>query len=445
MQGSFEDVRVNITLVSDDSSQWTIDAEEVTYEIHPNGNVTLHIVNRHMDVKVEPEEQATPRSDGGIDGMDSLAPTISTAQPLHETRSAEHRDGSKREAIACFSDDVHGNPARKRRTRESAHRGPSRTAAPSGDAQHRASGDDDLSSTQDAGTHGNTASSSSSSSAHTAASPSQNKDTHQVCVVEGCTRPPKGKVAKNDRYGSAGPRCARHLVPAQFCSVEGCAQWTRGKVTSQDRHGGPGTRCARHGAPLPQCNVEGCAKGAKSKVRKRDAYGAAGDRCVLHGTSVSAPQCNVEGCVKWSQGRVEVQDVHGHAGKRCHTHGAPSRRCNVEGCGKPSRCRIAKRDEYGPVGYRCGLHGARWCNVEGCKKLSARKASDNNDQHGHSGRRCFHHGALARRCNVEGCGRLSQSKASKSDGYGGPGRRCSDHRIPAVAASRRSTVNGNPP
>eukprot|EP00397_Hematodinium_sp_SG-2012_P022974 GEMP01023846.1.p1 GENE.GEMP01023846.1~~GEMP01023846.1.p1 ORF type:complete len:429 (+),score=82.97 GEMP01023846.1:174-1460(+) len=427
MFGFFEDARIDITPVANTCVLWAIAATEVSYQIHPDGVITLRIDTR---VKREADEQTKSQSDQSI--------TVAAAPaPAMKRRLDDHLDNSEVMPVTRPDDDALDIPSARAQRTQVSPTGGGRSCAARRTADHislqrpapcadRAEENRQIYYVDERAKFAQgvvTDNDLDHQSASTRCSRQGNVSV-RICCVEGCVAYPRGIVSTNDQHGHAGPRCLHHGAPVHRCAVEGCARFARGKIAQSDHHGGAGHRCLRHGAPTRRCNVEGCVRFGQGKVSENDCHGEAGTRCMRH--NALGRQCNVNGCSRMAKGKAWRKDQHGQSGPRCRPHGACTGRSKVDRCARFS---------YGiePHGVHQRVPIARQCNVDGCAKFRQGRVSE-NDHHGSAGKRCFQHGAPARRCNVDGCAALSTCRITKHDHFGPMGRRCTNHRGPARAS-----------
>merc|ERR1719193_994112 len=101
------------------------------------------------------------------------------------------------------------------------------------------------------------------------------------CSILGCNTSSHGRVPNVDRFGPPGYRCCRHGGGTR-CSIEGCRAPSQGRVPNVDRFGTPGYRCCRHGGGR-RCSVKECTSFARNRFSNADPFGPPGLRCFRHG------------------------------------------------------------------------------------------------------------------------------------------------------------------
>merc|ERR1719193_2948229 len=90
------------------------------------------------------------------------------------------------------------------------------------------------------------------------------------CSIMGCNTSSSGIVSNVDGFGPPGYRCCRHGGGPR-CSFMGCNTSSAGNVRNVDRFGPPGPRCCRHGGGR-RCSVPGCRTSSAGFVHREDRF-----------------------------------------------------------------------------------------------------------------------------------------------------------------------------
>jgi len=101
----------------------------------------------------------------------------------------------------------------------------------------------------------------------------------RCCNVDGCYKMVgRRRTEKDDKYGKAGLRCAKHNGKVRRCNILGCNNNYRRIISIKDKLGKPGPRCERHNGGI-KCSTINCNKLSHYKYAVNDQ-----PHCKFHGS-----------------------------------------------------------------------------------------------------------------------------------------------------------------